>query len=63
MSGKNRKKEAKALINPIETKTPKAGVLPTDRLHPEFKADQLDRQGPWGWDHFDRNTGSFSESF
>lgn len=61
MSGKNKKKEAKTLENPIETKTPKAGVLPTDSLHPEFRADQLDRQGPWGWDHFD--TSEIQEVF
>jgi hypothetical protein len=53
MSGKNRHKIPKAVESPVESKTPKAGEFPTDRLHPEFRAEQLDRGGPWGWDKFD----------
>ena len=53
MSNKNHKKIPKTLIVPIESKTPKAGVLPTDRLHPEFRAEQMDHDGSWSWDKFD----------
>ncbi len=53
MSGKNRHKTPKAFLFPVESKTPKAGIFPTDRSHPEFRAEQIDRAGPWGWDHFD----------
>ena len=52
MSGKNNSKIPKAFISPIESKTPKAGAFPTDRHQPEFKAEQMDRDGQWGWDHF-----------
>jgi hypothetical protein len=52
MSEKNRK-IPKSFIAPVESKTPKAGHFPTDRCQPEFRAEQLDREGPWGWDHFD----------
>jgi hypothetical protein len=53
MSGKNRHKIPKAFVSPIESKIPKADFLPNDRLHPEFRAEQMDREGPWGWDKFD----------
>src|ERR1700722_2116067 len=53
MSAKNHKKIPKILTSPVESKTPKAGVLPTDRFHPEFRAEQMDLDGPWGWNKFD----------
>lgn len=53
MSGKIRNKVPKAFTAPAESKTPKAGVFPTERCQPEFKAEQIDRDGPWGWDCFD----------
>jgi len=51
MSGKNQKKIPKAFVHPKETKMPKAQSFPTESCRPEFKADQMDLQGPWGWDH------------
>jgi hypothetical protein len=53
MSGKNRNKIPKTFISPVESKIPKAGVFPTDRCLPEFRAEQMDKAGPWGWDVFD----------
>jgi hypothetical protein len=52
MSSKKRK-IAKAIINPTESKTPKLGVFFSESCHPDFKAEQMDKDGPWGWDHFD----------
>lgn len=46
-------KSPKVLYNPIESKTPKARVIPSDYGCPEFKAEQMDRNGPWGWNNFD----------
>jgi hypothetical protein len=53
MSEKNHRKVPKAFISSVETKTPKIGVFLTDRCQPDFRAEQMDREGPWGWDHFD----------
>jgi|SRR6267154_4349265 len=53
MSGKNRKKIPKTFEIPVKNKTPKAGIFPTDHLYPEFKAEQMDKDGPWGWNKFD----------
>ncbi len=53
MSGKNRNKIPKAFISPVESKTPKAGAFPTDSCQPLFRAEQMDKDGPWGWDRFD----------
>jgi hypothetical protein len=53
MSGKNHNKIPKTFITPVESKTPKAGAFPTDRYQPEFKAEQMDKDGPWGWNLFD----------
>lgn len=53
MSGKNHHKIPKAFIAPVESKTPKAGAFPNDRCQPEFRAEQIDKTGPWGWDNFD----------
>jgi hypothetical protein len=47
------KKVAKIVKNPVQSKTAKIGIAPNNRLYPEFKAEQIDRNGPWGWDHFE----------
>lgn len=44
------KKIPKSIVNPKESKTPKVRITPSDNLHPDFKADQMDNNGPWGWD-------------
>lgn len=43
----------KAFNTPVESKTPKAGSFPTDRIHPEFRAEQMDNDDPRGWNKFD----------
>lgn len=53
MSEKTRPKIPKALLVPTETKTPKAGALPSDQCYPDFRAEQMDREGQWGWNYFD----------
>lgn len=53
MSDRNRRKVPKSLNSPSESKTPKAGVVPSDQLRPEFRTDQMDMEGPWGWNQFD----------
>lgn len=52
MSGKNSKKIPKKFVEPIESKTPKANVFPSDHCQPEFKAEQMDKEGRWGWNSF-----------
>ena len=47
------KKIPKSVDFPSESKTPKVGVFPSNQLRPEFRADQMDTQGSWGWDRFD----------
>lgn len=63
MSRNDHKKIPKAFENPTESKTPKAGALPTDRLHPEFRAEQMDNDGPWGWNEFDSSQSQMQELF
>ncbi|HSW86595.1 MAG TPA: hypothetical protein VLG49_03745 [Rhabdochlamydiaceae bacterium] len=52
MSRKNLKKP-KQLAHPSENKIPKAAPFKTDHCLPEFKAGQMDMDGPWGWNKFD----------
>jgi hypothetical protein len=52
MSSK-KNKTPKTLVSPVENKTPKTGVIHSDDCHPDFKAEQMDQEGPWGWAHFD----------
>ena len=49
----NRFKVPKAAYAPAENKISKGSVVSTDRCQPEFRAEQLDRQGTWGWDRFE----------
>lgn len=51
--GSKKQKIPKALVTPSESKIPKVGVNPSDHCRPDFKAEQMDRDGPWGWNHFD----------
>jgi hypothetical protein len=53
MSNKDRKKVPKSFLVPFESKIPKAGLFPTDKCLPEFRAEQMDMDGPWGWRKFD----------
>jgi uncharacterized ubiquitin-like protein YukD len=46
-------KVPKSFAVPIESKTPKTSSTPSDQNHPEFRADQMDQEGRWGWHHFD----------
>lgn len=52
MSAK-KQKIPKFLVNPVESKIPKVGIVPSDHCCPDFKAEQMDKSGPWGWDFFD----------
>lgn len=52
MSSKNHK-TPKTLLNPTESKTPKTGIFLSDNSYLDFKADQMDLDGPWGWNLFD----------
>ncbi len=52
MARKDRK-IPKSFVVPVESKTPKAGSFPTDGCHPEFRTEQMDKEGPWGWNQFD----------
>lgn len=51
MSRKDRK-NPKKFVSLSETKIPKL-VPYTDSCLPEFRAGQMDMNGPWGWDKFD----------
>ncbi len=51
MSRKDQKKPKK-FVSLSEHKTPKL-VPYTDPCLPEFKAGQMDMEGPWGWNKFD----------
>jgi hypothetical protein len=53
MAAKKANKAPKSLFNPTESKTPKIGVAPTEHSLPDFKSEQMDMDGPWGWKHFD----------
>jgi len=61
MSKKNHPKIPKIFIVPVEGKTPKVGIFPSDHCQPEFRAEQMDRGGPWRWDHF--NPSQIQEVF
>jgi hypothetical protein len=61
MSAKKHNKNPKTLFNPIESKTPKFGVFPSDQNQPEFKSEQMDNEGPWGWNYF--NSAHLQELF
>lgn len=50
---KNRAKIPKIFLIPKESKTPKAGVFPSDKSYPDFRAEQMDQEGQWGWNQFD----------
>ena len=49
---KKDQKNPKKFVSLSERKTPKI-VLHVDSCLPEFKSDQMDMAGPWGWDKFD----------
>lgn len=59
MSKKNRHshfdsyKTPKAVATPYDNKSPRAVAVPNDRCQPEFKAEQMDMEGPWGWRNFE----------
>lgn len=42
----------RALTIPTGSRTPRIDILPSDHT-PEFKAEQMDLEGPWGWNKFD----------
>jgi hypothetical protein len=42
----------RAQNTPLETKTPRADALPSYD-YPEFKVEQMDLDGPWGWKRFE----------
>ena len=47
-------KKPKSLITPHERKEPKLSAFPVDdRNGFEFKAEQMDKKGQWGWDNFE----------
>jgi len=46
-------KTPKALFSPHEDKKPRYGAAPNEQARPEFKAEQMDMLGPWGWSNFD----------
>jgi len=50
---KNKNKTPKTVFDPIESKTPKARVFPSEGNHPEFRTEQMDKEGPWGWNKFE----------
>lgn len=53
MASKKQKKVPKALVIPVESKTPKARITPSDNACPDYKTEQMDSKGPWGWNGID----------
>ncbi|PIS00440.1 MAG: hypothetical protein COT84_07530 [Chlamydiae bacterium CG10_big_fil_rev_8_21_14_0_10_35_9] len=53
MSKKKKKKTPRTSFNPVESKIPKAGIFPSEDNHPEFRVEQMDKDGLWGWDKFE----------
>ena len=38
---------------PVTNKIPRIAVIPDDHCQPEFRTDQMDVNGQWGWDKLD----------
>ncbi len=56
MSKKNAKQDFKIpriVSAPLGDKKPRVAVFPNEQCLPEFRADQMDMDGPWGWSRFD----------
>jgi hypothetical protein len=55
MSRKDQKKSKQFHFqSPSDNKLPKSGILQTtSHCNPEFRAGQMDMDGPWGWNKFD----------
>ncbi|HSX03291.1 MAG TPA: hypothetical protein VLG76_01030 [Rhabdochlamydiaceae bacterium] len=43
----------RAFTTPAQSKMPKATATPREDCIPEFRADQMDMIGTWGWQNFD----------
>jgi hypothetical protein len=46
-------KTPKALFSPHEDKKPRFGATPSENGRVEFRSEQMDMLGPWGWSNFD----------
>lgn len=45
-------KTPKTLYSPHEDKKPRFGAAPNEHCRPEFRAEQMDMGGSWGWNNF-----------
>jgi hypothetical protein len=46
-------KTPRAVYSPHEDKKPRYATVPNEHCRPEFKTEQMDMTGPWGWSNFD----------